>query len=366
MRNRRNWDEGNDGRESLRPDSRKKRNMDKRKTGFKLAVLLLIAAIPDARALDGAEAHTVPATVFVGDRATLIVPVLDFPGLGDVEMPAALIPESPNIDIHRVALERRPGGNRLAVEFAAFAPGVLELPPLEIAGTVFSGLTVEIASVLEAGEIPVLSPPAGPLAVPGTALLVYGTVAALVFLLLLVSAVSLKGHVWLKNLAAAWKRRRMLRLMLGVEKRLRKALAGGSPPRAVLDELSGEFRGFLSDLTGENCRAMTAGEIGRLAAARGETPADGGPSGDTDSAPPYPPFGAAFRFPDGGFPERFFAAGDRARFSGRPVDGGEISAAMDELREFLLALKAAPAGAGANREGGVPAAGETPAEAGAA
>jgi len=299
-----------------------------RKLGFKLAVILLASVLPAAQAQDASSAHTVPRTVFVGDRATLIVPVHGFTGQGDTEIPPGQIPYSPYIDIHRVALERRPGGNRLAVEFAAFAPGVLELPPLEVAGTVFGGLTVEISSVLGTSEPPILSPPAPPLAVPGTALLVYGTIAVLVLFILLVSLVSLKGHLWLRDWFAAWKRRRMIGAMLGIERRLRKALAKGAVPREVLDRLSGEFRGFLANFTGENCLAMTASEIGRI----------GFPSS----------LGAESR--DGEFLRGFFDRCDRVRFSGHAIGRDETLAIIDELKGFLVAMNRAAPGDTAARE----------------
>ena len=308
--------------------------MSNRKPALKLALILLIAAVPAAIAQDGTGAHTIPHAVFVGDRATLIVPLAGFPGQGDVEVPPGQLPYSPDIDIHRVALERRPGGSRLAVEFAAFAPGVLELPPIEVAGETFAGLTVTIGSVLAPSEIPILSPPAPPLTVPGTALLVYGTIAAIVASLLLVSLISFRGHVWVRGWLAAWRRGRMLGAMMGAERRLRKALAKGADPREVLDSLSGEFRGFLAGLTGENCRTMTAVEIGRLAGRlRQESEAV-----------------------DGEFPGRFFGRCDGARFSGRAIGDGETLALIDDLRGFLLAMKAASRSAPpGNAADGVPA-----------
>ena len=287
----------------------------------RLFVLLLLSSIAlTAHARDGV--HTIPGTVFVGDRAILIVPVWGFPGQGDTELPPAQLPGSRDVDIHRVALERRPGGNRLAVEFVAFAPGILELPPIEVAGETFEGLTVRISSVLGPSEPPILSPPALPLAVPGTALLVYGTIAAIVLSLLFASLVSLKGPLWFRGLLIAWRRRRMISAMLGAERRLRKALAKGAAPRPVLDELSGEFRAFLSGFSGENCLAMTAREIGRL-------------------PPPRTPDGRV-EYWDGEFLERFFARCDRVRFSGRAVGGNDALEIMGELGGFLQALNRAP------------------------
>ncbi|MCL2600962.1 MAG: hypothetical protein FWD88_07260, partial [Treponema sp.] len=246
---------------------------------------------------------------------------------GDIELSNEHFPFSIDMDIHRVALEMRPGGTRLVVEFVAFAPGVLELPPFEIAGQVFDRIAVDVSSVLGPSEVPVLSPPAMPLAVPGTALLVYGTIAVLVLLLLLVSLVSGRGRAWIRGMLAAWRRRRMLSLMLGIERRLRKALAKGAETRDVLDTLSGEFRGFLTDLTGQNCRAMTAVEIGRLDIHSYLAPG----TGDTGS-------------PGTEFLGGFFGRCDGIRFSGHTIGMDETVSMLDDLRDFVLALARAPAG----------------------
>jgi len=300
------------------------------------AVLLAAVFIQAAHARE--TAHTIPGTVFVGDRAVLIVPLRGFSGQGDFELEAARLPSSPDVDIHRVALELRPGGGRLVVEFSAFATGVLELPGFELAGESFGGLSVEISSVLAPFEQPVLSPPAMPLAVPGTALLVYGTIAALVSALLLASLASLRGRALIRNALSAWRRRRMFAAMLSVERRLRKALAKGAEPREIMDELSAEFRAFLAGLSGENCRAMTSAEIGGLDARRLLRPGD----------PRLQASGCGLS--ESRFLGSFFSRCDGSRFSGRAVDTDETLAMIDELRGFVAGLgRAAPPRTGPDR-----------------
>jgi len=300
-----------------------------------LALALAVCAAATVRAQD--EPRTIPRAIFVGDRATLIVPLSGFPDGGPavVELPAYRLPSAPDIDIHRVALERWPGGVRLAVEFAAFAPGALELPPIEIAGEVFRGLVVEVNSALAPREVPVLSPPLGALAVPGTALLVYGTAAALALALLLLSLATRRGRALLARLLASLARRRVFWAMLGAERRLRKALAKGAAPREVLDGLSRDFRGFLADLAGESCRAMTAAELADmpLIAASDPAPAEPGDlalAARMPSAPsPVPGLGA------------FVARCDRARFGGRPVDAEQAEEMLGEMRAIVLGLRGA-------------------------
>ena len=283
--------------------------------------LLLTANI----AASGAqEAYTVPPQIFVGDRASLIVPLRNFPGQGDTEIPVDGLSSRPDIDIYRIAIERRPGGSRLVVEFAAFAPGLLELPEFDAEGILFSGLTVSIASVLDSSLPPILSPPAMPLAVPGTALIVYAAIAGILLFLLLVFVLSLRGRVWLKTAAAALAKRHMLLTMLRAEKRLRRAIAKGMPPREALDCVCAEFRFFLSGFTGENCSAMTAGEIGRLIENLGVFSMQ-----------------AENTSPGSGF-ESFFDRCDRMRFSGQNIGTQEAAAVLQDLRDFLLALKRRP------------------------
>ena len=99
--------------------------------------------------------------------------------------------------------------------------------------------------------------------------------------------------------------------MLNIEKRLRKNLAKGSACREILDTLSFEFRGFLGFLTGENCRSMTAEELGRLAPQRH-----------------FPP----------GFLGDFFGRCDSIRFSGYSIEENETLAMLGNVRGFLIEL----------------------------
>jgi len=254
-------------------------------------------------------AYMVPSKVYVGDRASLMLPLSGM--TGHEEINARLIPSSPDIDIHHAALERRPGGSFLKIEFSAYTPGILELPPFEIGGKIFSGATVEISSILEPGEEGmVLSGPALPLAIPGTSFLIYGTISAGILLMLLIIWVSFRGRAQLKGWLAALKRRWLLISMLDTEKRLRKALAKGTARRKILDSLSTEFRDFLAFFTGENCRAMTAVEIGRLGGS----------------------------MPDSEFLGKFFSRCDGIRFSGDEISGDEILSMLGDLRGFLGAL----------------------------
>jgi hypothetical protein len=258
--------------------------------------------------IDLSGAYMVPSKVYVGDRATLVLPLSGV--AADASVNSTLL-SSPDIIIHHAAIERRPGGNFLTVEFSAYTPGSLELPPLEIAGEFFGGIKIEISSILSADESAmVLSGPALPLAIPGTSLLIYGSMSAVIALTLLAIGGLFWGRKRLKGWLETWRRRRLIASMMGTEKRLRRALARGAVRREILDILSTEFRGFLACFTGENCRAMTAAEIACLASMDGE------------------------------FLGGFFSHCDAIRFSGGGINGEQTLAMLGDLRRFLTGLAA--------------------------
>jgi hypothetical protein len=278
-----------------------------------LFLLLFIFTCAAAFGQNRRDAHMIPPKVYIGDRASLVLPL---PGStdNDVEIPYAMIPPSQDIDIFRVVLERRPGGSRLVVEFSAYIPGLLELPLLEIGGEIFGGLTIEISSILDSGVSgTILSGPALPLAVPGTSFLVYGTIGAVLLLVLLALWVLFWGRGRMNTWIKTWRRRRLLVSMLLIEKRLRKTLIRGNPKREILDTLSGEFRSFLAWYTGENCRAMTASEFG------GSLELSNG-------------------LPKNEFLGSFFNRCDSLRFSGGKIIEDDALTIFDDLKHYLAGI----------------------------
>lgn len=270
------------------------------------------------------NSYQIPQIVYVGDRAVLVVP-LENPPPGQA-LSAGEAPSLPGLLIHRVELESRGERGRLLIDFTAYAPGILELPSFEIGGISFSGLRIEIASILGSGEeAAVFSPPAAPLAVPGTGVLIYGTLTALILLI--------PGAFWaffraprrMKGRLKKRQRRRLLASLAGMERRLRRELARGNTSAAQrgerLNSLTGEFRSFLGLFTGENCRAMTAGDFSRFSPSGEWLPGDS-PLGD-------------------GFLENFFRRCDNLRFSGAGVSPEELGEILGELKLFIEALNAA-------------------------
>jgi hypothetical protein len=270
------------------------------------------------------NSYLIPQTVYVGDRATLVITLHHAPvnGLVLTGEPPAL----PDLVIHRVELERRGETGRLLIDFTAYVPGRVELPPFEIEGIPFTGLYIEIASILGTDETAsVLSPPAPPLAVPGTGVLVYGTVSGLVLFLLMVvwalAAGPRRFAGWLKK----WRRKRLIASLAGMERRLRRKLIRENPAvknfRGSLNFLAAEFRTFLALFTGENCRAMTAGELSGLS---------------------LPELAAGENFYlSGAFLGGFFRRCDDLRFSGAEAPKSGLRDMLGELKAFTAALNRA-------------------------
>ena len=213
------------------------------------------------------SAYLIPRRIYTGDPAVLIMPLPA--GSGNTQdimlTPVSQdFPFHPDIDFHKITLEQSAGGRRLIIEFSAFAPGVLELPLIEIGGLRFSGLTILVNSVLDDSSSKTLSGPASSLAMPGTALMLYGTITCLILIILLTIWFVLKGKVLINNFREKWKHWMLFSSMKKTERRLSKSVSSGENSRLILDKLSEQFRIFLSVLLNENCRTMTAGEFEKL------------------------------------------------------------------------------------------------------
>jgi len=276
---------------------------------------ILICAVCGAQ--DGA--YLIPRRIFIGDNAVLVVPLppSNHDSADIVLTPGSSeFPPDENIDFHRIVLERRRSGGRLLIEFTAFVPGFLQLPVIEIGGERFAGLAVTVNSVIDSRAAPVLSGPASSLAMPGTGLLIYGSMAAFVLFILLAIWFLLKGRVFLRELGEKWKRRMLFYAMKKTETRLHRALLRGGNKRVILDELSQDFRRFLTIFTGNNCSSMTAAEFENLP--------DVNFGGHDFSLSPL---------------GNFFHGCDELRFSGADVSSQNILSLLDDLRLFIGSLE---------------------------
>ncbi|MCL2184834.1 MAG: hypothetical protein FWB86_03125 [Treponema sp.] len=277
----------------------------------KLILFFLILFINSYFLFAQNSAYLIPRQIFVGDKAALVLPL---PAVSQNKTDIILTPQSdympkdPNIDFHRVILEQRTAGSRLLIEFTAFVPGVIELPVIEIEGEYFTGLTITVNSIIDESSSPVLSGAASTLAIPGTAFMIYGFLTIIIAFFLLIILFLFKGRSLFNDTMEKLKRRRFFNSIYKTEKKLRKAVLKGVDKRIILDKLSDEFRIFLSFLTGNNCRAMTAREFEQ---------------DDNNSI----------------FLSPFFRSCDNLRFSGTDIQSENITRLLDDLLRFLFELE---------------------------
>jgi len=260
-------------------------------------------------------AYLIPRQIFVGDPAVLVLPLpAAVQNYADVIIVSQSdnIPLDENIDLSRILLERRVTGSRLLIEFTAFSPGLIELPVIEIGGESFSGLSVNVNSVIESGSPLVLSGAASGLVMPGTALMLYGSLAVCIIVILLTVWFFVKGRSFFHKLQKKWKHYRLFKSIHKTEKQLYRAVLKGENKRVILDKLSDGFRLFLSAFTGTNCRALTASE-----------------------------FVGITLMPDNNksFLCDFFRNCDGLRFSGNETDSQDVLLLLDDFKQFIIMLE---------------------------
>jgi hypothetical protein len=282
-----------------------------------LLVCLILVTFPGiARdvSVEPDDAYLIPQMVFVGDPGRLALPLsAALSGVrGAVLDDPRELPRAPGLIITRIELESRGEICQLVVDFRAYTPGVIELPPIEIASLTFRGLKVHVSSILEAeGGALVLSEPAPPLVVPGTMGMIYGTVLGIVVFIAGFVLLVLRGGPVFRRWRELFRRRHLFWSMGKVLRYLRATLDKGGQAQAseALDKLSNEFKTFLGLFTGMNCRAMTGEEFLLL------------PSLTADPAGP--------------FLRDFFRRCDILRFSGGEIECGCVVELLEQVRDFI-------------------------------
>jgi len=299
----------------------------------KITVLVFFILICAAAHAQNNGAYLVPRSIYIGDPAVLVLPLPpDSSSRSQDIVLTSLSPGFPShadIDFQRITLERRTGGSRLMIEFTAFVPGLLELPIIEIGGEHFSGLAVTVNSMVDNRSSVVLSGPASSLAMPGTAFMLYGTMAAVIVFILSAIWFMFKGRTFLQRLGEKWKLWKSFVSMKSTEKRLRRSVLRGGNKRLILDKLSNEFRLFLSFLSGHNCRAMTAREFQQLS---------------------YELLNNQEK--ELSFLLEFFNRCDKLRFSGKNINTKETLQLLADMRRFIGTLEKAKRVKTAQKEAG--------------
>ncbi|MCX7654924.1 MAG: hypothetical protein N2Z76_00150 [Treponemataceae bacterium] len=208
----------------------------------------------------GYTVQLVPSVVSVGDRARVYLtvpnPTTIPPERVDLKGP---LPKSPDLVLFRVELVPGNKFSTILIDFAAYRPGNVLLPPLIIGPFTLKNVSIPIASVLseEKGDL-VLAPYKHPLWAPGTVLflsLVGGGALLTVGLLI---GIPTRGPVILLQYREARKRKKALLSL----QRLVRALA----TREFLDVedcslLVQTLRIYLRDRAEWDCFALTTREI---------------------------------------------------------------------------------------------------------
>ncbi|MDR1231435.1 MAG: hypothetical protein LBK61_08545 [Spirochaetaceae bacterium] len=273
------------------------------------------------------DAFLIPQTVFVGDEGRLVVPLAG-------ELPAAGIvitdrlPFNENIIVKRVEIDVR--AKQLLLDFAAFRPGVLEIPRLDMIGATdttdinsttdtidinntnntirgigiieLPPLKVEIASILEReGYSIILSPPEKPLAAPGTFALITGGTAALAALVAMIVFLVIKGP---ERFHRVWEKVRVWLLIHKAKRMIFKTQNALATGRVGTKEgvaiIGAAFKSFLSAFYRKDYAAYSAEDFLLDAAFFGSNSGSGGAA--------YP----------------IFAACDKFRFSPAPIESDAV------------------------------------------
>jgi len=216
----------------------------------------------------------VPPTVYVGDRARLVIPVTSLESGGAaisrapqvVDVPERL-PRSKDVTIHRLELEVRGAETRILADFSAYAPGLVDFPRIEFGPYAVSGLRVRIASILDPDEAaPPLAPPLDALSPPGTAMMVYGTLIIVFLSLALLVVGAVRGVPALRHYRAArrrklaWRRLRRVLSQLGQALEQDTEVAGNE----LAARLNASFRAYLGARIGVSCLALSPREFTSL------------------------------------------------------------------------------------------------------
>jgi len=253
-----------------------------------------------------AEFYQIPQTIYVGDRGRLVLPL--GPEFTGAELSGAL-PLAEDLTVSRAAVERQGGKALLVLDFQAYRPGTLEIPPFALGNHVIRGLRVEVSSVLDMpGETMTLSSAAGTLIAPGTLPLVYGVVAGGLALALCCVA----GRRFVPGRFRRWlEDRRRRRLVRDMERRLQaleRRLVEGFAATEAAGVFAGAFREFLGRFTGKPCSAMSPEEFAGIPLPGSASLAD------------------------------LFRRCDLLRFSGEAVAPGQVLSLTAECRGFLRAV----------------------------
>jgi hypothetical protein len=267
--------------------------------------------------------YLLPHTVYVGDKGRLFAQL----GSSFIEAEAFVkdavneLPKMQDLVITRMELEKRNNSIRFIVDFVSYAPGAFVLPPLELEAfgnktLLLGGLEIDIASILISDQT-AISLPALPLATPGTGFMVYGTLGIVLLALVLGIGGFLFAHKFLGPLRNKQRRKKLLVSIEKTRDELKLIFDGSETNEHDTDSakelfslLAGDFREFLSLVSGIDCRVLSPAEFGNLPTEFQARSSVGG-------------LGA------------LFSRWDRLRFSGSGMARNDALAVLDEIGSFV-------------------------------
>jgi hypothetical protein len=220
----------------------------------------LVCGVCPAFAAEGV--YQTPALLYVGDRGTLVYPLdtLSILTESGPVFPDGL-PKTDDVIIHKITVDRR--GRRVIIDFQAFRTGAVPLPPIPFDGSELRGLQVNVASILDAENVPsILFPEAGLLSAPGTLWVMTALAAIALLALAFIALLYAKGGAIFENAVGVLRARFLLRRINSCMRRLERRLRLGQiTEREALAALSGGLRAFLSRFWMLPCYALSAEEF---------------------------------------------------------------------------------------------------------
>ena len=217
----------------------------------------------------------------------------------------ALLPELGWIHFHDLAIVRKGDITDIRILFSSFQTGLKTIPPIDFGGIALEPLKIHTLSVLDI-DPPPFRGPAKPMLLPGTLFIMVSIIAlALVVPILVISLGHAVKKLLLGFLSAGRRRKPVERLRRVLEELRHYSGEGEGDP--FYSTLLREFRVFLTERTGEDFMSPTTGEFYRCFSSiiPDETLAS-----DVTAV---------------------FTRGDRTKFGGRGVNGGEYAAAVDTI-----------------------------------
>jgi hypothetical protein len=237
------------------------------------------------RAIGGSTPYQIPQTIYIGDHGRLVYPLNGFFFNQEEAVPKPAIASEfdgeenyADIIINELSIvDDAAGGGlgrlsaeasdmRLIVDFQVFKTGIVQIPPIVIAGETLQGLEVQVSSILEeSGDLTILSPAEQPLNAPGTIWIITSIVLTVIFIVAFLFLFVFKGSAFLSDLKRKLRNRRIIHQTQKSIKKLKINLDKKNiGARAALDGIATELRLFLDNYFNIHCLSMSPPEFLKL------------------------------------------------------------------------------------------------------